>query len=317
MDQKILLHIGYHKTATTWMQQLLFTPEHGFRQIADHRDVFTHIVQPHGFDFDPVNMRALIATRMAELPPGEVPVISSEILSGHPFQGGRESDAYAERLAEIFPDARILISIRNQMRILPSVYMQYLLRGGTLPYDRFFEGTDELGYFGFTPKHFEYDRLVRHYQRLFGPANVYVLPQEHLQQDMDDAAAAIARFAKNMAYRGLSAAAQRVHAPSYPEYAVPVLRRVNQVQASTLNPAPIVALGHSPKGLYKVAGYILRLPPVITMLKGRKPVSAHVRKRFAGYYRDSNARLAALMAHPVDLAGYEGVEQVAHARAAR
>lgn len=310
MNPPLLLHVGYHKTATTWMQKLLFTPDHGFQQIADHRDVFSHIVQPHGFDFDPAIMRDLISNRMASVQEKQVPVISSEILSGHPFQGGHESDIYAERLARIAPGARILISVRNQMRILPSIYMQYLLRGGTLPYDRFFEGTDEVGYFGFTPKHFEYDRLVRRYQELFGISNVYVLPQESIQVSMDDCAAAVALFCENTAYRGLTVAAKRIYAPSYPEYAAPILRRVNQVQASTLNPAPLVVLGQSPKGLYKIAGYILRHRPFSTIFGGRKPITAHVRKRFSGYYRDSNARLVSLISHPIYLAGYEGGERL-------
>lgn len=52
MSVRPLIHVGYHKTATTWMQQLLFTPDHGFRQIAGHREVFDHIVGPHGLEFD-------------------------------------------------------------------------------------------------------------------------------------------------------------------------------------------------------------------------------------------------------------------------
>lgn len=305
MSDRLLLHIGYHKTATSWMQQRLFTPAHFYRQIADHADVFAHVVQPHGLRFDPAPMRDLIAARRKALPSGEVSVISSEILSGHPFQGGHESDVYAARLHEIAPEARILISIRAQMKILPSVYMQYVLRGGTQAYDRFFDGTDELGYFAFTPQHFEYDLLVAHYQALFGVHNVYVLTQESLQTDMAGAAHRLAEFAGNDRFSGLSQAARRVYVPSYPEYAAPVLRRINHLQKSTLNPAPIVSLGTTPKGLYRLAGYALRRPPFTTLLGNKKPVSDYVTRRFSGYFTASNARLAALIAHPVDLSAYK------------
>ncbi|PIL21171.1 hypothetical protein P775_05680 [Puniceibacterium antarcticum] len=287
------------------MQRLLFTPEHGYRQIAGHGDVFSHIVQPHGLQFDPDGMRALISDRLSTVAESEVPVISSEILSGHPFQGGHESDVYAERLARIAPDARILISIRSQLRILPSVYMQYLLRGGTMPWEQFFEGTDEPGYFGFTPQHFEYDHLVAQYQSLFGAGNVHVLTQERLQKDMDGAARAVADFAGNGGFAALSAASRRVDAASYPEYGAPVLRRINHVQSSTLNPAPLLNLGTTPKGLYKIAGYVLKRPFLAKLLAGRKPVSDHVRRRFAGRFHDSNLRLARLATHPLDLEGYD------------
>ncbi|SNR72030.1 hypothetical protein [Puniceibacterium sediminis] len=304
MAQPLVIHIGYHKTATTWMQRLLFTPEHGYRQIADHGDVFRHIVQPHGLSFDPEDMRALIAERLAPVGPAEVPVISSEILSGHPFFGGHGSDVYAERLARIAPGARILISIRAQLRILPSVYMQYVLRGGTMPWQRFFDGTEEPGYFGFSPRHFEYDLLVAQYQRLFGAQNVHVLTQESLSADMDAAALRVAEFAGNTGFTTLAAAARRVDAPSYPEFGAPLLRRLNHVQSSTLNPWPILSLGRTPKGLYKGAGYLLKRKWVRGMMSGRKPVSDHVRERFAGCFDDSNARLAALVPHPLDLSGY-------------
>ncbi|MFZ1725333.1 MAG: hypothetical protein WAU13_01575, partial [Albidovulum sp.] len=111
MGKQPLLHIGYHKTATTWMQQLLFVPAHGYRQIAGHSEVFDHIVAPHGLSFDPAVMRRHIAGALQELGAAEVPVMSSEILSGHPFFGGVDSDVYARRLAAIVPEARILISI--------------------------------------------------------------------------------------------------------------------------------------------------------------------------------------------------------------
>lgn len=300
----LLLHIGYHKTATTWMQRRLFQPDHGFRQLASHQEIFDHIVRPHGLRFDPVPMRALIAERSKALAPGEVPVLSSEILSGHPFQGGHESDVYAQRLQAIAPEARILVSIRAQLRILPSVYMQYVLRGGTMPYDLFFDGTSEPGYFGFTDQHFDYDLLVAQYQSLFGAENVYVLTQESLQADMDAAAIALAGFAGAEGFAGLSPVARQVTGASYPEYSVGVLRRINHVQTSTLNPTPIVSFGRTPQGLYKLAGFALKKPPLASLLKGRKPVSEHVKKRFAGRYDASNARLGQICAHPLDLSRY-------------
>jgi hypothetical protein len=304
MTAPLLLHVGYHKTATTWAQRRLFTPEHGFRQIAFHEEAFEHVVKPHGLRFSPEPMQKIIADARKTLEPGEVPVLSSEILSGHPFQGGHESDVYAERLKAIAPDARILISIRAQVKMIPSVYMQYLLRGGTMPYDQFFEGKATLGYFAFTPEHFEYDVLVAHYQKLFGADNVYVLTQESLQADMDGAVTALAAFAGATRFDGLKPEARARTGVSYPEYAAPVLRRINHVQTSTLQPRPVMSLGETPYGLYKLAGYALKKPPFSTLLKGRKPVSAYAKAHFTGRYMLSNAKLAKISTYPLDLSEY-------------
>ena len=133
---------------------------------------------------------------------------------------------------------------------------------------------------------------------------MHVLTQESIRDDMDAAARALADFTGNTQFEGLAPSASAVYAASYPEYAVPVLRRLNHVQSSTLNPRPVIALGRTPKGLYRGAGYLLRRPPLSTLLKGRKPVSEYVREKYAGHYDDSNARLKDMVTHPLDLSGY-------------
>jgi hypothetical protein len=291
MGKRLLLHIGYHKTATSWMQQRLFVPEHGYRQIARHAEVWQHVVGKHGLLFDAEEMRAALRHGLSDLRDGEVPVVSSEILSGHPFFGGIGSDVFAERLREIAPESRILISIRHQRRMLTSVYMQYLSRGGTMSPEKFFAGDPDLGFYGFRPEHFEYHRLVAHYQSLFGAGNVYVLSQESLARDMDEAARRLAEFAGNDTFEKVLPTHRAVYAPSYPEYAVPLLRRINKFQKSVLTPAPTIRFGTTPKGIYRMVGAGMRRPPFSMVLKGYRPVSGYVERHFVDHFDESNRML--------------------------
>ena len=286
------------------MQKLLFVPKYGFQQIAGHKEVHENIVAPHGLRFDPAPMRELIDKGVRSLSNALVPVISSEILSGHPFYGGIGSDVYADRLKQVAGDGRILVSVRSQTKVLVSVYMQYLLRGGTMNCADFFEGKTDFGYNAFRPEHFEYDRLVEYYQTLFGDENVHVVTQESLKADMNAAASDIAQFSDNTQFTGLASEDRRVQAKSYPEYAVGVLRRVNHVQSSTLNPRPIVKIGHTPGGLYKFVGYTMKQKLVERALGNYTPVSDYVQKRFAGHYAASNARLFDLSRGRLDLSEY-------------
>lgn len=304
----LLVHIGYHKTATTWMQRRIFIPEYGYQPIFDHQAVFDHIVQPHGLVFRPDYARAAVKNTLIGIKTGESGVISSEILSGHPFFGGRESDILARRLAAVVPEARILISIRDQMRILPSVYMQYLLRGGTMDYVQFFKGEADIQYFAFSPEHFKYHRLVKLYQNLFGKNQVFVLTQESLRSNKDEMLKKLAEFSGNSLFSCLKTEAHQSVGESYPEYAVPILRRINHVQTSTLNPRPIISLGRTPKGLYKLAGYVLKNWPLSKVLQDYKPVSSHVRQEFSGYFAESNRILADLVGSELNLNGYAGIE---------
>jgi len=300
----ILLHVGYHKTATTWMQTRLFMPENGYRQLMDHQEIHDLIVGPHGLEFDAAPARALIETRLADLKPGEVPVISSEILSGQPFSGARESDAFAARLKQIVPDARILVSIRAQLKILPSVYMQYLLRGGTMAPMQFFTEVPKVGYHRFNPVHFEYHRLLGLYQRLFGAANTFVLQQERLQSGAQVAAEELAAFSGNDLFTRLSSVAEKAHPPSYPEYAIPVLRRVNHFQKAPMNHNPVLTLGHDTRGAYRIAGHILRRQPFKSLLADSKPATRFVEGHFAGHFDASNHELGLISANKLDLTRY-------------
>lgn len=273
------------------MQQRLFLPRYGFQQVAGHAEVWRHVVGPHGLMFKPEDMRGVIARGLRDLPPDRVPVISSEILSGHPFFGGIGSDVYAHRLHEIVPAARILVTVRSQLPILRSVYMQYLLRGGTMSAKAFFAGDRELGFHGFRAEHFEYHRLVALYRHLFGAENVLVLSQEGLKADLDGAARRIACFAGNATFDRLSAADGAAYSPSYPEYAAPILRQINKFQQSVLNPAPVLGIGRTPKGFYRLVGGIMRRPPFSWLLRRYRPISRHVEKTFTGRYEESNRAL--------------------------
>jgi hypothetical protein len=304
MTQRLFIHIGYHKTATTWMQRLLFVPAHGYYPLANHDQIFAHITRPHGLRFDPAPMRQIIAEGLAKVPKTGVPVLSSELLCGNPFFGGRESDVFAERLKVIAPNARILISIRAQLQILPSIYMQYLSRGGTMSCKQFFEAQPMRGYSTFDSGHFEYDHLVAHYQSLFGAENVHVLTQESIKADMAAAATQLAKFSGNVDFHGLVPEAHQIRMASYPEHAAPFLRRANHVQRSIFCPNPIFSLGETPGGLYQALGYVLKTPVIARRLKGYRPVTSYVRQHFVGRFTDSNARLAVLTGGTLDLSKY-------------
>ena len=304
-DPAVLFHVGYHKTGTTWMQRRLFRAAHGFAPFGEdidetHRAVFAHVTKPHRLAFDAPAARSALLGRFAGGTGGRVPVVSSEILSGHPFWGGRDSADFAERLHAIAPDARILLTIRAQIPAIASVYMQYVRRGGTLSPARFYDGARVLGYDGFDPVHFEYHRLVAHYQALFGADRVKVMTQEALAADP---AAFVAGLA---AFTGAPAApvpsTQREGA-SESEAATPILRRINHFVFDGANPSPILDLGPLSAGAYRGTGWAFRRLKGAGLATGR-PVTAEAKRRFAGRFAASNRALAEMCAG-LDLPGYE------------
>lgn len=304
-ETPLLIHVGYHKTGTTWLQRILFKPAYGYQPLMEHREIFDRIVRPHGLLFDAAPLRAEIESRRGRGAPGGADLISSEILVGNPFHGGRESDDLARRLKALAPNARILLTIREQLRAATSVYMQYLNRCGTMKPKEFFSDDPVIGYVAFAPEHLEYHRLVKLYIDLFGVENVQVMTQEALARDGVRFAQDLADFAGVTARGDLANVPAEPMSPSPPEYFAPVLRRLNHFRSGPAGPGPILNLGSMGRPAYNGLGALGRTPAMKAMFGARRPVTDEVRRRFAGRYAESNRALKDLLGARVDLTGYE------------
>jgi hypothetical protein len=175
-----ILHIGYHKTGTTWLQECVFqNAEAGFSQVAGAQ----HLIAANPFDFKPRRIRKKLEPRVKEAQAQNlVPVLSSERLSGDPYTGGYDSKTIADRLAAVFPNARVLLVIREQTSMFVSIYKEYIMRGGAASFRQYVTPPGD----GYWLPHFrfdflEYHRLIGYYQDLFGDEAVLVLPYELLR----------------------------------------------------------------------------------------------------------------------------------------
>jgi hypothetical protein len=143
---KVLIHIGYHKTATTWLQQNLFVAESSvFKPISDtptgistissyffkNEDRYFH----SAFDFE-ADPRITEYMNNFDFE-GKVGVISNERLCGSPYFAGADSYTIMKRIYSAFPNAKIFISIREQRSYILSLYFEYLNNFGTLSIDEF------------------------------------------------------------------------------------------------------------------------------------------------------------------------------------
>ena len=184
---KLLIHIGYHKTGSSWLQRRLFSDaDQSFSLPLDRReDVHRRIVMPNALDFSADRCREQLEPKLTAGTLNRVPVISSERLCGSPYSGGYDSKELANRLHAAFPEARVLIVIREQVSMLVSTYKAYVDKGGTCTLKEFFSpplrAPGRIPWFD--PMHFAYDRLIAHYQSLFGRPNVLVMTFEQLRID--------------------------------------------------------------------------------------------------------------------------------------
>jgi len=305
----VIVHIGYHKTASSWLQRHVFgNPQTGLQTVgklgADHP--VRQLVRIRPLEFDAAPMRALFEPLLQPLrDAGLVPVVSWERLSGHAVSGGYDSKELANRLREVFPEATILVVIREQRSMIVSTYKQYVMGGGPNSVEAFLspDYSQNMRLPWFDLRHFEYDHLLRHYRSLFGDDSVHTLPFEQFLREPHDFVAAIGQFAERPIDDALIAAMPfgDVHRPSLSALELELRRRRNRFARSELNPAPFES--RLLKRLTKLKQAAAK-PLVLERLGAR--ADSELKERVAATvgerYRESNRATAQLTG--LDLARY-------------
>ncbi len=308
----MILHIGYHKTATSWLQRHVFNnPQSGLRTIgkAGEDHPVRQLVRAQALGFEAgehrARMEALIQPICEE---GLVPVVSWERLSGHPVSGGYDSKELADRLHAVFPEAKVLAVIREQREVILSSYKQYVMGGGRASVEGFLEPpvsrNMRLPRFDF--RFYEYEHLLGHYRSLFGRDAVLVLPFDQFTREPADFVGAICAFAGRPASDGFLASLpyRDVRRPAYPVLALSIRRRGNAFgRRSELNPVPTLD-SKLLRRVMKTAEHAThgRLVPDRVRAKHEASLRETVDRILGDRYRESNRRTAELAG--LDLGAY-------------
>ena len=194
-SNNILVHVGYFKTGSTWLQREVFDNDAlGLRVTIPMREILDDLVIGNPFAFEPGRIRQKYLS-FASTGPGLV--LSHERLSGAPISGGVDANEILNRLHAVLPDARILIVIRRQPDVILSSYAQYVRSGGAASLKAFMSLSDR--HLGEVPvyntRFHAYHWLVRAYLERFGEGQVLVLPFELMRENQEKFVNRILSFA--------------------------------------------------------------------------------------------------------------------------
>lgn len=231
----LLIHPGFHKTGTTWLQERVFSIKPTFNYLLTHDEVDQNIVRPHDLVFSTELASELIRSRRSSAH-SQIDVISCEMLVGNPFLGSRDAAVLARRLKSIAPESKILLTVREQGAMLRSLYQQYVKRGGTLDIKDFLYPRSANGYFSFDPVIIHFHILAEYYADLFGEANVLVLPQELLARDRFAAIGHLLEFAEHTELAAQIQISPERSGESPPIGATGLMRFANHWRPSAINP---------------------------------------------------------------------------------
>jgi len=301
-----LIHIGYAKTGSTFLQSNIFNENFGFYNPYDiySSEIIQKLILTNSFEYDALETRKFFEEKYKKS--GEknlCPVISAEDLSGHLFANRNNYEKeISQRLKETFPNAKVLIVVREQKSIIKSAWRHYLRKNGAQSISRFIGKKNIKD--GFSPilrlDKLKYDLLVSYYQELFGNENVLVLPFELLKVDQRG------YITKILAFAGLE------------------LKNIKDLyEPENLSPKAIELfichklgffmhkdiLGEKTAVVEKVINKVSRFFGLVTPNFINKKIEGswekYISEMTKDYYRDSNKKLSQLIGHDLRVHGYE------------
>lgn len=174
-----ILHIGLHKTGTTWFQKRFYPFVKNAKYI-EREIVKEKILLPGMVDFSADNTIDFFA-RIEE----RIIICEENLTTG--IRGNYFiQEGLFNRMKMIFPDAKIVLFLRNQVEKIASTYCYYLKNnGGTFGFQKFIKYRHNNPYnnFNFKPENLFYDRLLEILFRYFSRDNVHIFFYEDFSSD--------------------------------------------------------------------------------------------------------------------------------------
>ena len=131
-NRKVFIHVGLPKTASTLLQELVFPALRDVTYISRPYTQENHAFNKLQYADDSIYAAEELRNEMNNiitLEPTKKVLISDELLSGAPFYNFLNRGLIARRLAEILPDAEVILFLRGQKDIIRSLYNQYVKIG--------------------------------------------------------------------------------------------------------------------------------------------------------------------------------------------
>ena len=192
--QNLIIHIGYHKTATTWIQEKILPTSidsHFLGKCNEKKNEifikFIHyLIYTSDEDYSSTKcmeylFKAINFQKKQDLKPYNNVIFSDEALSGGVDWFGSSSFRVADRLRELtngFATVKILIGIRKPSKLIKSFYVEYIRRGGSLTFEQLFTLPNQPGQYIYSKLNFR--QLIQRYQKLFGDENVVIYKMDDI-----------------------------------------------------------------------------------------------------------------------------------------
>ena len=181
VSKKIFVHIGYPKSATTFLQNNFFNKIENINYINHNKELHENIL------FNDVNFQNKedILKSIKYYEDQRDILISHEGIIRNVYLGCLNFYANCKKIFDIFGEnTKILICLRNQRDIIKSIYKYYIFCGGTSTFDRLINPKIKqsvASYFKINV--LNYFLLIQMYESFFGKKNIHIFLYEEFKQN--------------------------------------------------------------------------------------------------------------------------------------
>lgn len=196
---EVIIHLGLHKTASTWLQEALFSELRDTllitRPFTIFSDAFNTLKYANDIDYLHNDLVDCIERIVKANESCNRVLISDEALNGLPKYNYLNRTVIAQRLSEAFPQAKVILFIRAQQDLIPSLYNQAIKSGWLRMLPEYFiwskkesgytfSESDKIGYnFDYAYmnyyhtlniENFNYLKLITYYKKVFDDVNIFL-----------------------------------------------------------------------------------------------------------------------------------------------
>lgn len=296
------VHIGLCKTGTSFLQKYFFPAIDGIHYINLHASWLDETIYKSDFDFEcekvRTNFKAFISANSLPV------LISNQNLAGNFLHGAIDTTMIAHRLHAMHDDLKIIITIRNQIDMIDSMYRQYVNVGGALSFSNFMK-LDYPSPIFIGLSYLNYYKLISLYCELFGRENVLILKYEDLNSDYKLFLRQILDFI-GVDYKNDLADIFVKKNVGLSDLAIYIMRVINRFVPSWANPASVVPARILSS--HKVRVYFQnKLDPLIFRKISKKRnfvITSGMKDQIISYYKEDNQRLSSEFAIDIDKYDY-------------
>ena len=181
---EIILHVGMHKTGTTFLQWNVFPyVDANFLWHIFYKSWLKNLLKPDkqvDYNLIKQKLNKLLTT-------DKINIISEENIYTYQFTKEDERFKILDRIKKIFPQAKIIIGTRKKEENLVSWYVEYVAVGGTLDYQGFLDNYMNL-------EKLNYEPYIKKLKEYYGEKNVFVYRMDELRKNQDDLVNRICKF---------------------------------------------------------------------------------------------------------------------------